>query len=551
MEIIIMCFESSPEDVRSYISSQPGTNIQWRGDDWRVSYGFGPEVYLDIMYLTDLNSEPAWSEHLTHLKSFVQNHLTEKQRLIQMLALIDQQKFGLTVLAEPDISDWNDARLVAVREYAQRFGTLLWSSSGLFDVQLQPLVCRQGAWHRSLITTTIESCCLYFPTEKIDFKKLLPGVTSDGGMFRSPTWYEYESGDGRVRLNVKHPDLEQHKEGFNAYVARLPNPGVARAQAQALIDEVRCVAGVELPGQVAPHGSAFKVLLDLMSSYRGFMFVSDSIMLADGSFVVGPMAAQDEQLEQPPEPELVEVNPEDYRHEGPTDGIDPARVAMRERHYRTLAERGFHCARWMPLYRGESSRDELRPIREVAARVLALEALFLWVAASEEVAAGDSIQSFIKRNRLHDWLTPEECEMLDLTRDIAHREHAGSIGWKLENMWPLCWILGFEPAPTFYQGQLPSEITRALVMEFLTGLDSTIEDLTEAAEHRTPEAVGELEDLFYCAHNAVRSAQCGQANAVPADFHPVAAGGAVHERRHSLTWALSPGVDWEETDLST
>jgi hypothetical protein len=38
-------------------------------------------------------------------------------------------------------------------------------------------------------------------------------------------------------------------------------------------------------------------------------------------------------------------------------------------------------------------------------------------------------------------------------------------------------------------------------------IDGTIEDVTEAAEHRTPEAVGELEDLFCCAHNAVRSAQ--------------------------------------------
>ena len=96
-----------------------------------------------------------------------------------------------------------------------------------------------------------------------------------------------------------------------------------------------------------------------------------------------------------------------------------------------LAERGFHCARWMPLYRGQSSRDELRPIREVAARVLALEALFLWVAAPEDVAAGDHVHVFVERNRLREWLTPEECEMLDLTRKRAHQEHADSIGWKL------------------------------------------------------------------------------------------------------------------------
>ncbi|MDX2015500.1 MAG: DUF4272 domain-containing protein [Myxococcaceae bacterium] len=60
----------------------------------------------------------------------------------------------------------------------------------------------------------------------------------------------------------------------------------------------------------------------------------------------------------------------------------------------------------------------------------------------------------------------------------------------------------------------------------------------------------QLEDLFYCAHNDVRSAQLGYAT-VPAAFHPVFDGGVVHERRHALTWALSPGVPWDETDLST
>lgn len=51
-------------------------------------------------------------------------------------------------------------------------------------------------------------------------------------------------------------------------------------------------------------------------------------------------------------------------------------------------------------------------------------------------------------------------------------------------------------------------------------------------------------DLFYCAHNAVRSAQLGH-DTVPPGFHAVVDGGVVHERRHALTWALSLGVAWE------
>ena len=59
-----------------------------------------------------------------------------------------------------------------------------------------------------------------------------------------------------------------------------------------------------------------------------------------------------------------------------------------------------------------------------------------------------------------------------------------------------------------------------------------------------------MEDLFYCAHNAVRSAQNG-GETVPSGYDPVEEGGGVHERRHALTWCLSPGVKWDETDLST
>ena len=112
-------------------------------------------------------------------------------------------------------------------------------------------------------------------------------------------------------------------------------------------------------------------------------------------------------------------------------------------------------------------------------------------------------------------------------------------------------ILGFDPPPDPMSGQVPNEVSRAVVLDFLPGLDASVDDLLHAARPRAGEAVVELEDVFYCAHNAVRSAQTGSTTAVPRDFHPVRDGGAIHERRHALTWAISPGVAWEETDLST
>ena len=74
--------------------------------------------------------------------------------------------------------------------------------------------------------------------------------------------------------------------------------------------------------------------------------------------------------------------------------------------------------------------------------------------------------------------------------------------------------------------------------------------LLERATPRSNAKALALEDLFYCAHNAARSAQLGSKTA-PDGFNPVIGGGVIHERRHALTWATSPGTAWDDTDLST
>ncbi len=396
----------------------------------------------------------------------------------------------------------------------------------------------------------IENCTLYFPIEKLPLKKVFPDGKSDGGIFRSATWYEYESGDGRVRLNLRHDDLQRHLQGFRGYVAQLADGGAARTRAQAMIGETKAAVGVRLPGPVAPDSLVFGSLMHLISRFDGFMFVANSIMLPDGSFLVGPMAEREEAGEEAQEPPRLQVDPAQLKHEGDTEGVDPARVAMRERHYCVLAERGFRCARSLPLHRAVGSEDRLRPVDEIAARLLALHALFLWVAVPEKVAATARIQAFFDRNGLGGHLSEEENEIRLLPRGEAREQHGDTIGWRLENMWVLAWILGFEPAPPFYQGQLPDEVTRRMSVDFIPDLDADVAGFVAELTPRTAAEVARQEDLYYCTHNAVRSAQTG-GDTVPESFHPVVAGGAVHERRHSLTWALSPGTDWDDTDLST
>ncbi|MBN2384562.1 DUF4272 domain-containing protein [bacterium] len=361
--------------------------------------------------------------------------------------------------------------------------------------------------------------------------------------------FKYETRDGMVKLNLQQDDLECHLQGFCAYVARLPSSGESRSKAQELIKRTKSVLGVFLPCPVDPDSDAFRSLVHIIATFNGFMFVVDSVMLPDGSILVGP-TLKEENTDEKPTAELKEINPDNFRHSGETTGVDPSRIEMRERHYCLLAERAFICARWLPLYRTESGVDELRPVEEIAARFLALCSLFLWVSAPEDVAPTNLLKEFYNHNNLDRHLTMSENAIVLMAREDARESHHNTIGWYLENMWALAWILGFEPEPPFYQGQLPDEVIQRMIGEFFPGFTTNITEFIAAIHPRSAIEVGQLEDLYYCTHNAVRQAQLGD-NSVPTYFHPVADGGAIHERRHSLTWALSPGTEWEDTDLST
>jgi hypothetical protein len=115
-------------------------------------------------------------------------------------------------------------------------------------------------------------------------------------------------------------------------------------------------------------------------------------------------------------------------------------------------------------------------------------------------------------------------------------------------MWPLAWALGFEPPPDL-SGLICDEVVSALY-RFLPPIDSTSKGFAERSTLRPVVEVRALDDLLCCAHNAVRSAMLG-GKTVPAGFRPESHGGAIAERRHALSWLLTPRVAWDDTDLST
>lgn len=204
---------------------------------------------------------------------------------------------------------------------------------------------------------------------------------------------------------------------------------------------------------------------------------------------------------------------------------------------------GYKPANWLPF----DFDRQLRPSIEIANRLHAIKALVLWLLVPQENLPNETLLSFIRRNQLEDSMTEHEKEILKSSRDSEDLRN--SIGWKFENAWPLAWYFGYlEPEIT---GQMMTgEQMQEILMNYTCKLDDNVENWIKAQKTISLEEVTIKEDLFYCLHNAVRSAQLG-GDTVPPNFNPMLNGGVIHERRHSLTWMLSKGTNWDDTDLST
>lgn len=354
-------------------------------------------------------------------------------------------------------------------------------------------------------------------------------------------WSELVASIGGAELVIGHspayyagPGWPQHVAGMAAYFARFPEVPRKHEILRAIRSFRFALALPRNDLDIRGDDPRLALLFAMATHLDGVIFTPSALRDANGRILLDAGGTHD------PGAVLPAAAAPSAAPEIPP-GAPPTRRANLEK----LATLGFSVASNLPV---ETMRAK-RPLEEIARRLMALDALFTWVSAGEQHAAADRVRAYAERNRLTAAMTDAELEIFGLRRESAHRDHADSVGWRLENMWPLAWVLGFEDEPSVERGMIRDETIRAL-FDFMPSLDQTVDDLLAECAPRSDPEVDALEDLFYCAHNAARSAQLGR-DTVPPGFHPIADGGVVHERRHALTWALSPGVSWDDTDLST
>ncbi len=219
------------------------------------------------------------------------------------------------------------------------------------------------------------------------------------------------------------------------------------------------------------------------------------------------------------------------------DTLPKVSQQIRQIHLKRLSEIGMKAADWMPTAE-QRLANQLRPKAEIVKRLMASFVTTAWVCAPPEVISSEQVKGYLSTNGLGAKAFSGK-EISWIKSDRANvGQFVSEAGWIMENIWSLAWLLSFSPTPNVSAQQVGSEVLGPIRDKLLDGLEKSFDQLMAETKLRRVETVIALEDLLYCAHNSVRTSK-------------VAHGGLMHERRQPLTWALSPGVAWDETDVST
>ncbi|MCA9778751.1 MAG: DUF4272 domain-containing protein, partial [Candidatus Eremiobacteraeota bacterium] len=134
---------------------------------------------------------------------------------------------------------------------------------------------------------------------------------------------------------------------------------------------------------------------------------------------------------------------------------------IREANLKILSQKGFRVAPNLPTER----LSELRPQEEIELRMDALLSLVLWVTAPPGVLDDEALRTRALSGDLEPWLTEEEKAIFKQDKATAQAEHIDTIGWQMENIWGLAWVLGYSTQPPL-SGQLQGDQARDLILGF-------------------------------------------------------------------------------------
>jgi len=351
-------------------------------------------------------------------------------------------------------------------------------------------------------------------------------ATWNGGLFRAK----------RV-MGLGHEPQYYADENFEPQLSGMTRSALRFGASLPFLEAIRSFrfAIAVRPGTYNRRDPRWAAVLATTAHLDGVIVTLDGILDARGRKLAWP--------EGPPDPAAVapafaDPNPiltprgSLYRRDAVTEGQLPPH---RARSVEILAAAGFATPWGLP-----GRKAALRPPQDIARRLLALNGLYSWATGSK----ANAVQALanLDHDGLRSELTESEAALLSGPRSPGVEQ----IRWKLENMWPLAWALGHGATPRIDFGMINNTRIDTTMRGFLKG---SLADLLARATPRPLTELAAIGDLFYCAHHAVKAAQRARAT-VPRGFHPADDGRVIYERRHAITWMVSPGNGWDDIDLS-
>ena len=134
---------------------------------------------------------------------------------------------------------------------------------------------------------------IYIQRDKIDLSEVFENVKSDKSLFRKATFFEVKINGDNVRYNVmKQSKISDHINGFLGYISSLDNDEKRKEDTSYAISHTKVVLGLACDKEFDENHSIWQSLFQIADKYDGFVFVNNSVLLPNGTVLIGPMLEQ-------------------------------------------------------------------------------------------------------------------------------------------------------------------------------------------------------------------------------------------------------------------
>jgi hypothetical protein len=134
------------------------------------------------------------------------------------------------------------------------------------------------------------NAAIYLPVEEVDLRQVFPQAKTDKSLFRKASYFDVELNGEVVRFNVmpKH-EVPGHLNGLRGYLTSLPDEATRKSHAAMYAQQMRTVLGLSAPSEFDENPAVWQSLFQIADRFDGLVFAYNSLVLANGAVLVGPL----------------------------------------------------------------------------------------------------------------------------------------------------------------------------------------------------------------------------------------------------------------------